>query len=270
MIRYLTYEEDGDKVTVDTVLRKGEGDILSGMSNFIRPDGAKKHRHQFIFPTLPPKKVWVVVATRISTYAGQSSCRNEEGEVITTISYHDPPQRWNTVHGPFTNKEEFKKKYDEVVWHYLDVEDNNKYDLDVEPIVGMSVDEFEATYNEYRKDCYENHKHYDLLALTIPIWYTHTTLENRKEWCRRDIQKRLNGCNGLRRKQAEGLSEEEKQIVEELGGEKLTDELLESVRRAHPEKTFVVSSGCSDAVARWGHINLHLRNGYVWSIEPHW
>jgi hypothetical protein len=140
------------------------------------------------------------------------------------------------------------------------------------------VDEFEQktreSYNEYFESMTsKTHvKTPDIIPADLlnHVWFAKTSLQNRKEWCRRSMLKRLSHYHGLPRKQQEGLNAEEKTIVEELGGEKMTDELLKLVRENHPTKKFQISSGTGNLVAYHNWIDIRLLEGYVWEIEPHW
>ena len=282
MIRYLTYTEDGEDVTVDTALRRSnEANPLDGMSNYVKPEGSKFHRKQFISVEPFPEKVWIVVTRhpycncgcgiidgvcqRIEEHPFQPCKRQGRKTNEFGASCDIEGNKYNyRVHGPFTEKTELENDpySDNETWHFLPVEAPTTPDVDIQEISNWTVDEFGEKVKKVREAAFYT-KDYSLI---IPVWFSKTSLSNRKEWCRRQFLKQF-----YRTHRVQVLDEEELQIVGEMGGEKMSPELLESVKKNHPKKEFVVHSGsyCSDLVAYYNRIDVNLVEGYVFSVEPH-
>lgn len=294
MIRYLTYilpREDvsDENLAVDTALRRSnERSPFDGFSNYAQPEGMRTLRRQFISVDPFPESVWICitrhpycncgcsivdgVCQRIKEYPFHK-CKRQGRKTNEPGASHDIEGDRYTyqVHGPFTEKKEknnLEPDVDLETWHFLPVEEPTTPDVDIAEFSGWTVDEFEAKLEKVRKRAYT--KDATLQDdLVIPVWFSKTSLSNRKEWCKRSIHTRLRRCKGLNKKE---LTDEEKEIVEELGGEKMTPELIETVKHNHPKKEFIVRSGsyCCDLIAYANRIEIMLKEGYVWSIEPHW
>ena len=273
MERYLHYEEDDDGklVKIGNVLKRYENnnDILKGTSNVIKPSGAHCGRHLFRIVTKPSEKMWIVQTTKKSG--------------------------WNEFHGVYTYKDEVKfDGYPVVNWHLVSVEEHEIFDIDVDAVSRMSVDEFIMVNKDYN-DPYR--------YLKKVIWCINTTVAKRKQYALHQLDKAVErhtaevkehteyyqkvidelsasgkdiGNNVInlefflkRNEQTSKRYREMREICVKVCGERMTPEIMDILKKEYPTKKFMAYTnnvGCKDLQITDDTI-LEIMEGYIWHVS---
>lgn len=202
--------------------------------------------------------------------------------LTTSTSYGGGDDTWTDWQGPFNTEEEATQCLDEQqsvcqsaysysAIHRFEVEDHKTADIDIETTSKRSIEEHKKHINELNSGDFAQRDH-NMLSLTQQVWWIHSPLKTRRDYCIRKCEKHLNGCKGLPHKIEQGFTEDEMGIIDMLAGQKITAELIDEVRSKYPEKTFNVYQlpHSSDLVSRYNHVDVISYERYVYDITFHW